>query len=291
MKIGIGTVQFGLDYGVSNKEGKTPPEEVAKILDIASKSGIRVIDTAALYGSSEEVLGGALSAGHKMDIVTKTIRFNKNEITPGDAVALEAAFIVSLSRLRAKSVYGLLLHDANDLLAKNGQLLMEKMLDLKGRGLVKKIGVSVYTGEQIDRALESPLDLVQLPVSVFDQRLIFSGHLSRLKKAGVEVHGRSVFLQGLLLMEPSELPAFFAPVKERLESYHEFIGRQTVSPVHAAIGFVMGLDEVDTVVCGVNNHRQLLEILKARPLLPADFNRFAITDETMLNPVNWDQKK
>ena len=182
MKIGLGTVQFGLDYGVSNKEGKTAPDEVGRILKAAADRGVRVIDTAALYGSSEEALGSALPTGHRFDIVTKTRSFKKDSITPDDARILEEGFGASLSKLRSRSVYGLLLHDCDDLLAKGGGLLMAKMQGFKERGLVKKIGVSVYTASQIDRVMARfSIDIIQLPLSVFDQRLIQSGHLSRLK--------------------------------------------------------------------------------------------------------------
>lgn len=288
MKIGLGSVQFGLDYGVSNKEGKTTPEEVIKILETAARNEVRIIDTAALYGSSEEALGNALPFEHRFDIVTKTRSFKKALITPDDARILEEGFAESLSRLRSQSVYGLLLHDCDDLLTEGGGLLMERMQALKGRGLVKKIGVSVYTASQIDRVMDRfCIDLIQIPVNIFDQRLIVSGHLSRLKAAGIEVHARSVFLQGLLLMDIGLLPRFFAPVKERLTSYHEFISGEGLSPVHAAVGFVIGLEEIDAVVCGVNNHLQLLEILKSQPLSAKTFERFAITDELILNPARW----
>ncbi len=288
MKIGLGTVQFGLDYGVSNKGGKTPLEEVKRIIETAAQNGIRVIDTAALYGTSEDSLGMALPTGHAFDIVTKTIKFNKLTIGDDDAASLESAFARSLSRLKAPSVYGLLIHDADDLFKEGGERLFEKMVEMKEAGLVRKIGASVYTAEQIDRLLSGPtIDLVQLPVNVLDQRLIRSGHLARLKSAGIEVHGRSAFLQGLLLMDPDGLAPFFEPVKEHLRLYHGFLKQEQISPVHGAIGFVTGLDEIDTVVCGVETSDQLLDILKARPLPGAGFEAFAISDERMLNPAKW----
>ncbi len=288
MKIGLGTVQFGLDYGVSNKSGKTPPQEVKRIIETAAQNGIRVIDTAALYGTSEDSLGMALPAGHAFDIITKTIKFGKVTIGDDDAAALESAFARSLSRLKAPSVYGLMMHDADDLLKDGGAKLFEKMVELKKAGLVKKIGASVYTAEQIDRLLSGfSIDLVQLPVNVLDQRLIKSGHLAKLRSAGVEVHGRSAFLQGLLLMDPDGLAPFFEPVKEHLRLYHGFLEQENISPVHGAIGFVAGLDEIDTVVCGVETSDQLLDILKARPLSLPAFDKFAISDERMLNPAKW----
>lgn len=288
MKIGLGTVQFGLDYGVSNKGGKTPLEEVQRIIEAAAQNNVRVIDTAALYGTSEDSLGMALSAKHAFDIVTKTIKFSKATIEDEDALALKDGFARSLSRLKAKSVYGLMMHDADDLFKDGGGRLYEKMVELKEAGLVKKIGASVYTANQIDRLLsEFSIDLVQLPVNVLDQRLIRSGHLAKLRSAGVEVHGRSAFLQGLLLMDPDGLAPFFEPIKEHLRLYHGFLKQEQISPVDGAIGFVTGIDDIDTVVCGVETRDQLLDILKARPLSSPAFDRFAISDELMLNPAKW----
>lgn len=288
MKIGLGTVQFGLDYGVSNKGGKTPIEEVKRIIEAAAQNNVRVIDTAALYGTSEDALGMALPAKHGFDIVTKTIKFNKATIGDDDAAALEDGFARSLSRLKASSVYGLMMHDADDLFKEGGAKLYEKMVELKEAGLVKKIGASVYTAGQIDRLLSGfSIDLVQLPVNVLDQRLIRSGHLARLRSAGVEVHGRSAFLQGLLLMDPDGLLPFFEPIKEDLRLYHGFLEQEQISPVHGAIGFVTGIDGIDTVVCGVETKDQLLDILKARPLSSPAFDKFAISSERMLNPAKW----
>lgn len=290
MKIGLGTVQFGLDYGVSNKGGKTPVEEVKRIIEAAAQNNVRVIDTAALYGTSEDSLGMSLPSRHGFDIVTKTIKFGNVTIGDDDAASLESAFARSLSRLKASSVYGLLIHDADDLFKDGGGRLYEKMVELKEAGLVKKIGASVYTAGQIDRLLSGfSIDLAQLPVNVLDQRLIRSGHLAKLRSAGVEVHGRSAFLQGLLLMDPDGLAPFFEPVKEHLRLYHAFLEREKISPVHGAIGFVTGIDDIDTVVCGVETKDQLLDILRARPLSATAFDEFAISDERMLNPAKWTQ--
>jgi len=167
---------------------------------------------------------------------------------------------------------------------------MEKMLDLKHQGLVKKLGASVYTAEQIDRLLEQyELDLIQLPVNILDQRLVASGHLAKLKRAGVEIHARSVFLQGLLLMEPDTLPPYFEPVREHLRRYRAHLEGWGLSPLQAALGFVIGLEEVDVAICGVNTHQQLEELVRLAKSLP-DLDRlaeFAIDAPSVLDPSRW----
>ncbi len=288
MKLGIGTVQFGLDYGISNKEGKTPPDEVVRILEIAKENCIRIIDTAALYGSSEEALGEVLPQGHSFDIVTKTPKFSES-ISETDVLLLEETYHQSLQKLKQSSLYGLLFHNADDLLASKGYLLWDKMMELKSRGLVRKIGVSVYTGAQIDKILEKyAIDLIQIPLNILDQRLLRAGYLEKLKRAGVEIHVRSVFLQGLLLMDPETLPPYFNSVKEHLRKYHLYLREKNLTPLQSALGFVLGIKEVDAVICGVNNYVQLLELCSAaKSSAIENFDRFALSDEAILNPAQW----
>lgn len=292
MKLGIGTAQFGLDYGISNQEGKTPPMEAARILEVAIQHGVRVIDTAPLYGTSEEVLGQTLPLRHHFNIVTKTPQFSKSSITSKEANSLEETFHQSLLNLGLSSVYGLLVHRADDLLVENGHLLMEIMLDLKRQGVVSKVGVSIYNSQEIERVLDKySIDLVQLPINVLDQRLLLSGHLLMLKNNGIEIHARSVFLQGLLLMQPNSLPSYFDSVKAHLKAYHDAIARQGFSPVEAAIGFVNNLDEIDVVLCGINNCKQLQEVLfafrKSYTYESQELARYAITDTSIINPSEW----
>lgn len=291
MKLGLGTVQFGLDYGITNRQGQTPLPEAARIMDLADQEGIEIIDTAALYGESEEVLGKCLKAWHNFKIVTKTPKFAGKPITHNDARLLEDTFAQSLAKMGLPSLYGLLIHHSEDLLAPNGEILMESLLKIKQQGLVKKIGASVYTGQQIDTLLDkyNTIDIIQLPVNVFDQRLLQSGHLSKLKLANIEIHARSVFLQGLLLIPPSELPDYFAPIKSHIVHYHKTLQSYGLSPLQGALGFVLNLEQVDVVLCGVNNSRQLQDIcgVAKKKLMIDNFKQFAVQDECMLNPSLW----
>jgi len=289
MKIGLGTAQLGLDYGISNPDGKTPLEEAGRILATAAREGIRVIDTAPSYGDSEQVLGQILPSRCGFDVVTKTPVFRKDRITGQDAALLEETFRRSLRHLGVASVYGLLAHHADDLLADGGDRLVERMRLLKSEGKVARIGASVYTARQIDAILERyDVDTVQVPVSVLDQRLIASGHLARLKERGVEVHARSAFLQGLLLMEPDRLPPHFHEVRGHLRAFHREARLRGFSPLQAAIGFLAGVPEIDVVIAGVNDHLQLEEICRAaRPIPTEGFAGFAISDPAILNPSEW----
>lgn len=291
MKLGLGSAQFGLNYGVSNRNGKTPPDEVKRILELAVERGVELLDTAALYGESETVLGAALPDRHAFNIVTKTPAFKTERITEAQGLHLKNIFQRSLERLRQNRLYGLLIHHADDLLVPGGERLLEEMRNLKGRGLVEKIGVSVYTGAQIDSVLDlfRP-DIVQLPVNLFDQRLIESGHLSKLKKLGVEIHARSIFLQGLLLMEFEQIPAYFSPLREHFARYNRFLETNRLSRLQVALLFAQRQKEIDIVIVGVTRASDLRDIFAAavKPCIPVpDMAAFQVGDEAMITPALW----
>jgi len=289
MKIGLGTAQFGMDYGISNGAGKIPITEVREILDLAGCENISVIDTASVYGNSEEVIGNNLPKNSDFSIVTKTPIFTNKSIAQKDVVTLKDTFLCSLKNLKQASIYGLLIHAPDDLLKKGGNALWDTMYDLKNQGLVKKIGISVYNGEQIDRILENFLpDLIQLPLNVFDQRLLHSGHLTKLKKMGVEIHARSVFLQGALLSKVGMLPECVKGMRSYLQRYYQFVFKNRWTPIQAALGFVLGIKEVDVAFVGVDSCSHLQDIINfAKPLDNDLFFPFIIDEDTVLNPSKW----
>lgn len=291
LKLGLGTAQFGMPYGIANPGGQVPRREVARILDTARRRRLGVLDTAFEYGNSEEVLGETLHPADEFRLVTKTPCFRTGRVSDTDAGSLRASFLVSMARLRRARVYGLLVHHPADLLAPGGERLYAELTALKHEGLASKIGASVYTRQQLDAMMDRfHLDLVQVPVNVLDQRLVASGHLARLKAAGVEVHARSAFLQGLLLMNPARLEGRFSSVRDHLSRYHGFLAHAGIDPVQAAIGFVVSLPQIDHVVVGVLDAEQLEQAADAAalPALPADqMAPFAWDEESILDPTLW----
>lgn len=281
MKLGIGTVQFGLNYGISNNDGQTSIDEVKKIFEIAQNSNINFIDTAYLYGNSEEIIGKALPENNSFKIITKTAK----DLT--DKIVVEN-LKESLNRLNQKNIYGLMLHNADDLINDDGQII-DKLNELKEKNIIAKYGVSIYTEIQIDKILNKvDIDIIQVPVNVFDQRLIKSGSLKKLKEKNIEIYVRSVFLQGLLLMDIGKIPQYFNEIIPLIKKYHEEMAKLNISPLEGALGFVKNLEEVDYIVCGINNSLQLKEIITAyNKDINFDFSSFAIEDEKYINPSNW----
>ena len=290
MKLALGTVQFGLDYGISNRQAQTSLEEARSIVDRGLDAGLDLLDTAPAYGVSEAVLGEIL-ADRTPRIVTKTPQFPGRRIEREDGRLLRKSLLRSLERLRQDQVYGLLVHAANDLLKPGGERLYATMVDLREEGLVQRLGVSVYTHEQLDRVrARHEIQVVQVPVNVFDQRLLHSGALDSLSRSGVEVHARSAFLQGAILMDGEALPSCFSKYRDHVAEYHAFISDRGWSGVQAALGFVLALPQVDRVVCGVNNLQQWQELIEVttQSIDSSELRRFSLDDETTLDPSKWE---
>lgn len=295
VELGLGTVQFGLDYGVSNKEGKVPVVSVQQILDTAARNGIRVLDTAAAYGSSEQVLGSAMPAGNNFKVITKLPALNKDAVTDSDIAFFRNTFEESLRKLGLSRIYGLLLHAPGDLLIHGGDAVYRLLNNLKEQGSVEKIGVSVYSGDELDRLLHYyDFDCVQLPLNVLDQNPALSGHIARLKTGGVEIHIRSAFLQGLLLMPPGQVNPFFAPILPVLERYRDFLNDNCLSPVEGAFAFLRAVKDIDVILVGVTGVKELEENIRAFSIkLPPglDFSPFAVGIKEMVKPLLWKFKK
>lgn len=286
--LGLGTVQFGRDYGVSNPAGQVPLSVVRRLMEVAAGHEIRFLDTAMLYGTSESVLGEALAAGHRFEIVTKTPVFG-HDPDPSDADRAREAAERSFERLRASRLYGLLAHDADDLLRPGGDRLYGVLRDLRDEGRIRKIGASVYDGRQIDALLDRyRIDLIQLPLNVFDQRLIGSGHLARLVENGVEAHVRSAFLQGALLMAPGDLPPRLEALRAHLEAFERSAAAAGVSRLDAALGFLR-TQPVDVVLVGVTAEAELRQIIESwrLPIPALDFGALALHNDDLLNPSRW----
>jgi aryl-alcohol dehydrogenase-like predicted oxidoreductase len=291
-KLGLGTVQFGLDYGISNVTGKFPESAVRPLLDYAWNAGVRTLDTANAYGDSESVLGRSLNAQKSFAIVTKTVPLAVNAIASGELDVVERGLRSSLERLGTSAVYGILVHNADNLLCPGGTALFELLARWKQTGLVRKIGASVYDAAQLRRLMDAfPLDLVQLPLNVFDQRLIADGSLRTLKGQGVEVHVRSVFLQGLLLMQADELAPPMQRFAPQIAAYRRYLLEADCSPLEASLGFVKHLDDVDVALIGVNSQAQMQECLGAYDrAAPLDLTRFASDDLELLDPRRWSRQ-
>ena len=278
MKLALGTVQFGLDYGVTNYDGQVTIDKVKSILNYAKDNGIDTLDTAAGYGNSEQVLGEV--GVNDYQVVTKTTSL-KNGI---DGVI--KGFYQSLDSLNIGQVDGLLIHNIDDTKDKGFGKLFHKLNELKEEGVIKKIGFSTYTPEQVDFLLENfDFDLIQVPFNVFDTRLIEGGQLQALKKKNIEIHARSIFLQGVLL-DFDNLSNYFSRWKKQFDEYQGTVEKSGLSLLEYALNFTLNVQEIDKILVGVNSKKQLEEVvwsIKNKDRLDA----YSIGDVDLLNPSLW----
>jgi glutamate-1-semialdehyde 2,1-aminomutase len=284
-RLGLGTVQFGLRYGIANGIGQVSRADAAAIVARAWDEGLVMLDTAISYGESERCLG---EIGVEKWQVTSKLPPLPDSVVDVNLWVRESVF-GSLARLRIPKLHGLLLHRSLQLLGPRGEELYRTITALKDEGTVCKIGVSIYGPEELDALWpQYQLDLVQAPFSIIDRRLAASGWLARLQEAGTEVHVRSVFLHGLLLMPAANRPEAFRRWQVLWDEWDRWIAAESLTPRQACLGYVLAQPEINRVVIGVDNLAQLEEIL-------ADSATSSVTpppalvsvDQNLINPSRW----
>ena len=285
-RLALGTVQFGVNYGVSNNLGQVSSLEGREIISVARKAEINCIDTAIAYGNSEDLLG-AIDI-RDFNVVTKLPALPTNVDDTSNWV--EGQVRSSIARLRVDSLYGLLLHQPRDLLGDRSMELIKALERLKGIGLVAKIGVSVYDPLELNQTLRTfKLDLVQLPYNVVDRRFASSGWISELKDAGTEVHARSTFLQGLLLISAKDLPHRFDKWRKIWKRWDALSIANDLSPVKLCLDFVFSNQNIDKIIVGVASREQLSEIVQISKSGSSNLNSvfMSSTDKNLIFPNNW----
>ena len=289
LKIALGTAQFGVDYSISSINGQVKSEEVKNILSYAYSQDIDLLDTAPSYGNSEQILGE--SNTHNYKVVTKTRHFDKVKIDIDEVKLMKNDFYNSLKNLKKESIYAVLVHNADDLLKPGSHKLFNQLISFKKTEKIKKIGVSVYDNIQLESILENfEIDIVQLPFNILDKRLIDSGMFRRLQKRGIEIHARSVFLQGLLLMNQRNRPRKFKYWDPLWKKWHDWLNDNQISPLEATVRYVNSVPEISKVIVGVDNTSQLKEILSVSiGSLPTVPSELFIDDVNLLNPSNWNK--
>jgi len=285
IKLALGTAQFGLSYGVANETGKVECSEVTAILRRACLNGVDTLDTAITYGDSEKCLGEAGVDGWR--VVSKLPELPENCI---DVTAwVNDQVLGSLSRLKIRCFAGFLLHRPSQLLGKNGKALWAALQNLKHDSIVEKIGFSIYDPSELDVLWPNfPPDLVQAPYNILDRRLEGSGWLKRMDEAGVEVHVRSVFLQGLLLMDKSSRPKKFDRWVDLWSVWDAWLAEYGQTALHACLAFVLSEPRISRVIVGVDGLSQLKEILlttddAVKELVPD----ISLNDVDLIDPSRW----
>ena len=282
MKLAVGTVKFGTNYGLINKK-KIYLNEIKKISRfINSKiNNINLIDTAFSYGKSHKIIGRTKL--NKLKIVTKIRFLSKNKIN-----YFNKNIDNLLKDLRVNKIYGLLFHGVKDAINKS---YLKLLLDLKKKKIIKKIGVSIYSPNDLKIILKlwKP-DIVQVPFNIFDQRLVKSGYLDLLKKLKVEIHIRSCFLQGLLVNYDRNKKKFkkFQKWNDLLESWSGWCRNNNISKIEACLQFIKNYKKIDYLVVGFDNLKQLKEIIYTLGKKEIKItNKFYSSDLKLIDPRKW----
>lgn len=295
MKYCLGTVQFGLKYGVASSVHPTEKDSI-NIIDCAIDNGINCLDTAAAYGNAEEIIGKYLKSNplkrDKIRIATKTLPYVFDGIDPKDYdKILKAEILKSIKKLNCEYLDYYMFHTGNDIF---DEKKVESIKKLEKSGLVKSVGASIYSSEEAIHFVENEkLNCVQLPYNAIDRRLDKSNFFNLAIEKNKIVFCRSIFLQGLLTMNPNNLPQNMKFAEKTLIQYDSLCEKYHVSKIAFALAYMKHKKGIDYVVFGVDSIEQLKQqidlqnmVLPKEAITEAD-HIFIDTNEKILNPQLW----
>ena len=286
----LGTAQLGMLYGIANATGKPDKEQANDILATAWENGVRILDTAQVYGDSEAVIGNFLKSHPqcRFDVITKLTP----DVDTTSSADIATAVLASTQRLGQKPT-ALFLHSYDQLTHWNG-LLGETLIDLQGRGEIGELGVSVYEPEEFQRAMSNPeITLIQAPFNVLDRRLVDAGLLEKARQTGRRVFLRSAFLQGLLRLDAGAMPPGMAFAEKSLMEWWKLLERFRLSPIKTALNFILQAAPELEIVVGCETAEQFQEIVRylknpdLSPEIMAEIHALPPAPGRLLNPSQW----
>ncbi len=283
MRLALGTAQFGLDYGITNTAGQVSKSEIEKILELAAHKGIRLLDTSVQYGNSESILGEVLQGDSAFQFISKSPKFSADESDWSNE--LSDSFASSLAALGSKQFYAYLFHNGHGL----NQETYTTLKAFKDEGLTTKLGVSAYNPEEVMKVNEQfPIDIVQIPANIVDHRFLHPEFLEYCRANEIEIHARSLFLQGLLLLEPSNYPDYFKTISPQIESLNQQCEERGVGLMTACLSLLKSHYDIAFGVVGVTSRGQLLEICAAYDeSVSLELEELLVNDEQYYNPALW----
>ncbi len=283
-KICLGTAQFGSSYGLTNKNIELSIEEIGEILSLAKHNGISFLDTAPTYGNAEFKLGNLDT--RDWNIVTK--------VKTGNTISTDNSFSGSvedsLNRLKIDNLYAVLIHNPKLFYDPQINNLLNQLSELKEKGLINKIGVSVYDSVEVDFILGNfDVDIIQIPFNIIDGRMMENNTLDKLKRRNIEVHARSIYLQGLLLMDIKDQTQQFGNWKSTWKLFNSFCLDNKITPLEACLRYVLQNPQIDRVILGIDNYSQLEETIESATGGEVNVpNELISLDDNLCNPLNWE---
>lgn len=283
-KLILGTVQFGLDYGINNPAGKPTKEQVFQIFEAAAKAGISVLDTADVYGNASELIGEFFaSSSTRFKINTKF------KVEEGKTITEQLQHSLGLLNTNTVNVY---FYHRFDEMLEFPETLVE-LGKLKSQNLIKKIGVSVYGNDEFEIAVNTPeIDAIQLPFNLLDNYSQRGELLKQAKQKGKEIQVRSVFLQGLFFKELNNYPEYLSPLKPYMQTIQQIGAANNTSMEALALSYALLQPEIENVLIGVDTLEQLnTNLSHANTTLSAEsisrINAIKVAETKLLYPKNW----
>jgi len=289
-KLVIGTANFGMTYGQGDHAEKLSEKAIREIIELAKCHGIQTLDTAISYGDCSQRLGNIDVKEWK--IITKVPQIPNNISNVFEWV--EHIIYKSVKEIGISSFEGILIHNPKDITGKNGEKLLQSLHDLKIKGLTKKIGVSVYGKDDLESILKifQP-EIVQCPLNIIDTRMLKNNYLSNLSKMGIEIHIRSIFLQGILSFSSDSIPKEFIKFKDFWTDWKLWLMSKKLNPIEACIRFVNSIEGVNKIILGVNSTSHLEEIFhyyRKPPIYDKPKWNSSFSTE-LIDPRLWNKKK
>jgi len=279
----LGTAQFSSNYGVSNRHGKISFKEGKKIINYAHDNGARFLDTAIEYNNCDKILG---KFGVKnWNIITK-ITFPESKTNKFN---LEKRIKESLKNLKVKKFYGILVHNHKSLKHKFNKKNFKILLSLKRKNLVKKIGISTYGVENLNFIIKNfKIDIIQTSFNLFDTRILEYLKKEKIKK-NIEIHARSIFLQGLLLINKRDLPIYFRKWDKYFEKLNNWLDQNNLDVLKTCLDFGLKNTRINKLVFGVDGIRQLRQIIKIIKYDKINFKFpiFKSVNKDLIDPRTW----
>ena len=281
-KLIIGSAQFGMNYGINNSGSKIKLNEIKKIFNILAINNLNKFDTASSYGMSEKIIGKFLNKKHEIN--TK-IQFSKN--TKKNHIGHELK--KSQFYLKKRYIHSVLIHSISNNVIENKKKI-DFLNDMKRKKIIQKVGVSIYSIDELKYINDlKKIDVIQAPFNIFDQRILNLRFLKTLKKFNIELHVRSIFLQGLLLRDRGNLPEYFVKWSKLFDKWHKFLKVNNLRAIEACLNFAFSFPMINKVIVGIDDTCQLMEIIdflkkKNSKILFPDLQS---KDENLILPFNW----
>lgn len=290
----LGTAQFGMNYGVTNKKSSLCLDEIKSILNYAKSNSINFLDTAQSYGNAEKLIGNS-SYSKDFKIISKIPDIDTGTSFLEVKEKLDSIIQNTFRNLNIDFLDSLLFHDINTLKSFFGNEILDLVIAYKQKGIIKRIGISIYSEKDLEDLPIDKLDVVQLPLSIYDQRLLLNNTMKYLKKNNISIHVRSIFLQGIILEDIKKLPKFLS--KEFINHHTYFLNimrSYNTNPLYETLKFLRNISEIEAILFGISSIYELKQILKSWEKVNEsnletnfDYESFAWLNSKDLDPRIW----